>query len=145
MARVKPEEPRIETDEFRRVTKQYIFIKKQTDALEKESKQLREEIFDYIEENGEVDSKGNIFVEFDGNIEEFVGVQKTRRVKRVIDEEVAARIIQAKGLEDELYKTIRVVDEDALMAALYSEKLTEGEVDEMYPENVTWALNLNKK
>lgn len=145
MARVKPEEPRIETDEFRRVTKQYIFIKKQTDALEKESKQLREEIFDYIEENGEVDSKGNIFIEFDGSIEEFVGIQKTRRVKRVIDEEVAARIIQAKGLEDELYKTIRVVDEDALMAALYSDKLTEGEVDEMYPENVTWALNLNKK
>jgi predicted RNA-binding protein associated with RNAse of E/G family len=48
------------------------------------------------------------------------------------------------GLEDSLYKTIRVVDEDALMAALYEEVLTEEEVDEMYPPKVVWALVLKK-
>lgn len=145
MARVKPEETRIETDEFKRSAKEYVFIKKQIELLEKDAKQLREEIFEHLDENGETDSKGNIYLEFDDPIENFVSIQKTRRVKRVIDETVAEQIIEEKGLEDKLYKVIRVIDEDALMAALYSNQLTEKEVDAMYPENVTWALNLNKK
>jgi predicted RNA-binding protein associated with RNAse of E/G family len=54
-------------------------------------------------------------------------------------------MISDKGMEEELYKTIRVVDEDALMAALYEGKLTEEEIDEMYPQKVVWALVMNKK
>ena len=59
-------------------------------------------------------------------------------------EDKAEEIITAHGLEDSLYKTVRVVDEDALMAALYEEVLTEEEVDEMYPPKVVWALVLKK-
>ena len=47
-------------------------------------------------------------------------------------------------MEDTLYKTIRVVDEDALMAALYNDELTEDEIDRMYPQKITWALVLKK-
>ena len=50
----------------------------------------------------------------------------------------------SKGLADKLYKTIQIIDEDALMACLYSDELTEEEVDEMYPQNVVWALILKK-
>lgn len=115
------------------------------EVLEKDVKEKRDKLFEHIESDGEVDSKGNIFVEFDSPIENFVSVQKTRRVKRSIDEAIAEQIITEKGLQDVLYKTIQVVDEDALMAALYNDQLTEAEVDAMFPESVTWALNLNKK
>jgi hypothetical protein len=50
-----------------------------------------------------------------------------------------------KGMEDQLYKTIRVVDEDALMAALYNDELTEAEIDLMYPQKIVWALVMNKR
>ena len=145
MARVKAEESRVTTDDFSNQAKEYAFLKKQIDFFDKQMKSLREKILEHIDANGEVDSKGHLFLEFDAPIEGFVSIQKTRRVKRVVDEEAARSIIEAKGLQDSLYKTIQVIDEDALMAALYTDELTEEEIDEMYPEQVSWALNLNKK
>jgi hypothetical protein len=69
---------------------------------------------------------------------------KQRRVSRKIDEDKAEEIITARGMEETLYKTVRIVDEDALMAALYNDELTEAEIDEMYPQSVVWALVLKK-
>ena len=91
------------------------------------------------------DANGNIFTELPEPVDGFVNVIKQRRVSRKINESAAERIIIEKGLEDKLYKTIRIVDEDALMAALYSDELTEAEIDDMYPEKIVWALILGKK
>jgi len=145
MARVKPVEPRTADDSLEGKAKEYAFLKKQKEYMEKQISELREEIFATIDESGEVDSKGNVVIEFDTEIEGFGSVIKQRRVTRKINEAVAEEMITAKGLEDKLYKTIRVVDEDALMAALYSDELTEEEIDEMYPQNVVWALVMNKR
>lgn len=145
MARVKPVEPRMADDSLEGKAKEYAFLKKQKDYMEKQISELREKIFETIDESGEVDSKGNVVIEFDTEIEGFGSVMKQRRVTRKINEAVAEEMIAAKGLEDKLYKTIRVVDEDALMAALYSDELTEEEIDEMYPQNVVWALVMNKR
>lgn len=146
MARVQPTEPRIaDADALEVQAKEYAFLKKQVEYLEKQQKELREKLFSKIEELGEVDDKGNLVLPFEKEVEGFVGVMKQRRVSRKIDEGVAEQMIYDKGLEEELYKMVRVVDEDALMAALYEGKLTEEEVDEMYPQNIVWALVMNKR
>jgi hypothetical protein len=146
MARVKNEESRVSgTDDFGGQARQYIFVKKQMEFFESELKTLKEKIFAHIDEEGEVDGSGNLFYEFPAEIEGVKMFQKQRRVTRKIEEGVAEQIISDKGLEDELYKTIRVVDEDALMAALYEGKLTEEEIEEMYPQKIVWALVMNKK
>ena len=146
MARVQPEESRVvDENDITVQAKEYAFLKKQTEYLEKQLKDLRSKLFDHLDTSGEVDSKGNIFIELSEEIDGYVSVTKQRRVSRKINEEVADEMIQAKGLEDKLYKTIRVIDEDALMAALYSEELTEEEIDQMYPEQVVWALVMNKR
>ena len=145
MAKVSPAENRNtdETDLIAR-TKKYAFLKSQLDYLEKEQKALRAELFEVLDGEGEVDDKGNIIVQLPEEVDGFSSIVKQRRVTRKVDELKAEEIITAHGLEDTLYKTIRVVDEDALMAALYSEELTEAEIDEMYPQNVVWALVLKK-
>lgn len=145
MARVKNEEPRFsdENDLISR-TKKYAFLKAQLDFLEKEQKELRALLFENLEETGEEDDKGNIVIELPEEVEGYSSVVKQRRVSRKIDETRAEEIITEHGLEEVLYKTIRVVDEDALMAALYEDVLTEEEVDEMYPQSITWALVLKK-
>jgi hypothetical protein len=145
MAKVSPTEPR-NTDETDLVAraKRYSFLKSQLDYLEKEQKALREELFEVLDGEGEVDDKGNIMVQLSQEVDGFNSIIKQRRVTRKVDELKAEEIITAHGLEDSLYKTIRVVDEDALMAALYEEVLTETEVDEMYPPKVVWALVLKK-
>ena len=146
MARVKPEEPRnAEQDKLVNQAKEYAFIKAQLEYLEKQQKELREKLFEVIENSGETDDKGNIILELPTEVEGFVSVVKQKRVTRKVDELVAEELITAKGMEDTLYKTIRVVDEDALMAALYNDELTEDEIDQMYPQKITWALIMSKK
>jgi len=145
MARVKNEEPRFsdENDLISR-TKKYAFLKAQLDFLDKEQKALRALLFENLDEIGEEDDKGNVVIELPEEVEGYSSVVKQRRVSRKIDEARAEEIITEHGLEEVLYKTIRVVDEDALMAALYEDVLTEEEVDEMYPQSITWALVLKK-
>ena len=145
MAKVKPADNRNtdETDLIARA-KKYSFLKSQLDYLEKEQKALRVELFEVLDGEGEVDDKGNIILELPEEVDGFRSLIKQRRVTRKIDELKAEEVITAHGMEDTLYKTIRVVDEDALMAALYNEELTEAEIDEMYPQNVVWALVLKK-
>lgn len=145
MAKVKPTENRNadETDLIAR-TKKYAFLKSQLDYLEKEQKALREELFEVLDGEGEVDDKGNVIIQLPQAVDGFNSIIKQRRVTRKVDELKAEEIIAAHGLEETLYKTVRMVDEDALMAALYEEVLTEEEVDEMYPPKIVWALVLKK-
>ncbi len=146
MARIKEEEPRVAAiDDLEAQAKQYIFFKKQVEYFESELKLLKEKIFEVVDTKGEVDGNGNIFVELPNEIEGVRMLQKQRRVSRKIEEGVAEQIIADKGMEEQLYKTIRIVDEDALMAALYEGQLTEEEIDQMYPQKIVWALVLNKK
>ena len=146
MARVKAEKPRTaDKNDLVNQTKQYSFLKAQLEYLEKQQKELREKLFSVLDVEGETDDKGNIVVELPQEVDGYVSVVKQKRVSRKVDELVADEIITAKGMEDQLYKTIRVVDEDALMAALYNEELTEEEIDQMYPQKITWALILSKK
>jgi hypothetical protein len=146
MARIKEEEPRMGSiDDLEAQAKQYIFFKKQVEYFESELKLLKEKIFEVVDTKGEVDGNGNVFVELPNEIEGVRMLQKQRRVSRKIEEGVAEQIIADKGMEEQLYKTVRIVDEDALMAALYEGKLTEEEIDQMYPQKIVWALVLNKK
>jgi len=146
MARVKDEEPRVPAvDDLDAQAKQYIFFKKQVEYFETELKSLREKIFEVVDAKGEVDGSGNLFVELSTEIDGVTVLQKQKRVSRKIDPQMADNLIVSKGLENELYKTVQMIDEDALMAALYEGKLTEEEVDLMYPQKIVWALILNKK
>ena len=146
MARIKEEEPRAASiDDLEAQAKQYIFFKKQVEYFESELKLLKEKIFEVVDTKGEVDGNGNIFVELPNEIDGVTMLQKQRRVSRKIDPQMADNLIVSKGLETELYKTIQIIDEDALMAALYEGQLTEEEVDLMYPQKIVWALILNKR
>ena len=146
MARVKEEEPRVPAvNDLESQAKQYIFFKKQIEYFESEIKSLREKLFEDIDANGELDGSGNLFVELSTEIDGVTMLQKQKRVSRKIDPQMADNLIVSKGLETELYKTIQIIDEDALMAALYEGKLTEEEVDLMYPQKIVWALILNKR
>ena len=89
MARVKPVEPRNAEDSLEGKAKEYAFLKKQKEYMEKQLSELRETIFEAIEKSGEVDSKGNVVLEFESEIEGFGSVMKQRRVTRKINEDAA--------------------------------------------------------
>ena len=127
--------------------KEYVSVKKNIDVYEERAKELKTSLFLHIENDGFEDDKGNIWLELPEPIDEFLSIQKQKRVSQKIDKssETAIDAIKRKGLGDRLLKMVENVDEDELMAAVYDGTLTEEEVENMFPSKVIWALTLSKK
>lgn len=142
-----PEEPRFngDPDNFDTQVREYVRIKESIDSLEKRSKELREKILAVVDVDGFEDDKGNIIYDLDTPIDGVVRLEKQRRATRKLDDQKAEEIIENKGIADKVYKMVRVIDEDALMAAHYEGEITEEEIDEMFPVTVVWALRTPKK
>ncbi|CAB4123919.1 hypothetical protein UFOVP45_60 [uncultured Caudovirales phage] len=131
-------------DELTSQVREYTKAKAVTDLMETRIKELKEKIFEAIDVDGETDDKGNVFLELPERIEGVVRVEKQRRVTRKLDELIAEGIIAELNLEDKLYKTVRVVDEEAIMAAYYEGEITEDQIETMFPSKVVWALRTVK-
>lgn len=145
MAKVQPvDKEESAFDKFMNVVKKYSFLKNQLEFIEKEQKELRNDLFEELDASGEVDDKGNLLIELPEEVNGSSVLMKQRRTSRKINQAKAEEIIEAKGLQDKLFKTVTIIDEDALMAALYSDELTEEEIEEMYPQTITWALVFKK-
>jgi hypothetical protein len=146
MATVIPEEGRFaDPDDIKSQIREYVKLKASEDMIKKRTAELREIIFAEIDQDGYEDDKGNHQLDLEEEVEGVFRLEKQRRTKRVLDETKAEEIVSELGLTEELYEMKPVLNEDALMAAFYEEKITEDQLEEMYPLNVTWALRTVKK
>jgi hypothetical protein len=123
--------------------REYAQLKATTSLLEERQKQLRGTLFEHLDTEGEIDDKGNIFLELPEPVDGIVRIEKQRRTSRKVDE-VAAEEILVEDLE-EIFDTVKVVNEDKLMAAFYEGKLDENDLERIFPATVTWALTTKKK
>lgn len=132
-------------DSLEAQVREYVKVKSTIETMEARQKILREALFAHLDDEGYEDDKGNVLLEFDTEIDGVTRIEKNRRVQRKLDEAVADEIIAEHGLEDEVYEMKRVINEDALMASMYEGKVTEEEIDRMFPAKVIWALVTKKK
>lgn len=147
MANLIPEEtPRFrDPDSLEAQLSEYVKIKSTIEMMDSRAKEIRDRLFQELDGNGEEDDKGNLQLVLPLPIDGVVRLEKQRRVTRKIDEQTSEEIIAELGLEEEVYEVKRVINEDALMAAYYEGKITEEQLDAMYPASVTWALRTLKK
>ena len=140
------DEPRefLNPDDFESQVREYVLLKKTMDTLEKRQKELKEKIFEKIDEEGVEDSNGNIQVAFATPIEGVGRVEKQRRVTRKLNEPKADMILTDLGIKDDIYVMTPVLDEDELMAAYWNGKITEEQLDDMFPVTTVWALRTVK-
>lgn len=124
--------------------REYVKLKQTLDALTARQKELREKLFEQIDQSGEEDDKGNVQLELGFDVDGVVRIEKQRRVTRKLNELKAEEIIETLGLSEEVYEMKRVINEDALMAAHYEGKISEEDIDSMFPSNVVWALTTKK-
>lgn len=124
---------------------EYIRLVASIDHMDERRKELREKIFSYLEEEGFEDEKGNLQLPLANPIDGVLRLEKSGRRTRKLNEDKAEEIIESAGIADDVYKMVRVIDEDALMAAYYDGKITEEQIDEMFPTTITWALRTVKK
>lgn len=132
-------------DDLQSQVNEYVKLKASMAIMEARQKELKAKIFAHIETEGNEDTSGSLSLYLDHPIGDVQRVQKTRRAKRTLNEELAENIIEAAGIADEVYEMKRVINEGALMSAYYEEKLTEEQLDEMFPTTVIWALDILKK
>ena len=124
---------------------EYVKLKASIDGLEARQSELRKKLFAAIEDGGFEDDKGNIQLELGSVIDGVYRLEKQRRTKRTLDEARAEALLEELGLADDIYEMKPVLNEDYLMAAFYEEKITEDQLEEMYPLSITWALRTVKK
>lgn len=147
MARVADVDPREfnNPDDIMTHVRELVKVKATTEMLEARQKDLRATIFEHIEANPEYDEKGNMFFELPEEVDGVVRIEKQRRSIRKLDPEVAEEILTELELLDECTVVKREVDEEELMKAHYDGKISEEELEKMYPEKVNWAMRLAKK
>lgn len=144
MANVIEEEKRFsDPDDLKSQIREYARAKATEELMKARTAELREKLFAAINEDGYEDDKGNLQLDLDESIEGITRLEKQRRTTRKLNEPKAEMIIEELGLE-EVYEMKKVLNEDALMAAFYEDKITEEQLDEMFPVNVTWALRTVK-
>jgi hypothetical protein len=129
---------------IRKEVQQYVFLKEEVTAIEARVGTLRKRILAAVEEAGEVNDKGSIVLPIDDKVSNTANVIKQRRVSKVFDEDKANDLLKEKGLFETVTKVITVLDQDAVMAAYYDGKLTDEDIESMFPEKVSWALILEK-
>lgn len=135
--------PHAVMDDFEQKVHAYIRAKSQITALTTETGKLRKDILPKISEYG-VESGGNFEMDLPESIQGVTSVVKQRRASKKMDDRETQRLLKSKGLYDQCTKTITVIDETAVMDALYDGEISDEDMDVMFPTKVTFALVMKK-
>lgn len=126
--------------EIESLVRDYKSLTDTLDMVEERRKTVRDKLSVIVEQDGEVDEKGHIVLSLPEKIEGIARLVRQRRVKRTLDEDAAERIITKAKLNDRCYRTVPMLDEDAVMQALFEGMLTEEDIDIMFPTRISWAF-----
>ena len=142
MAKLIEEEGRefLDPNSLEAQVREYVKAKAASKTLESRTKELHEKLMEAISLQGYEDNEGNWQLELDFDADGIVRLEKQIRVSRKLDETLAESLLTEKGLWESVTIVKRVVDEDALMAAHYEGKISEEEIDSLFPAKTTWAL-----
>lgn len=121
-------------------TKEYLGLGKNIKDLTTRQGEVKKRLSAVVEQHGEEDDRGHIWLRLPEEVEGVHSLQRQRRVSQSFDEDKAVEILAAAGLLESCSKTVRLVDDEAVMAAHYDGKLTEAQIDAMYPKKVTYAF-----
>lgn len=112
----------------------------QIKALTKRKTEIRDRLSGVVEEHGEEDDKGHIWLNLNSEVEGIGSLKRERRVGQSMDEDRVERILAEKGLTERCMKQVPTLDEDEVMAAHFEGLISEAEIDSMFPKKVSYAF-----
>ena len=133
----------------------YLMLREDIAELKKDMEDVKKELDPYLSE-GRENAKGSRVLDFtepltvSGKV--YPGVQKTRKVKKSLNEDRVLEFLRARAVElgpqgaitDTRYLepivTVEHVDFDALWDLHVRDLITEEELDSFFDEDVTWAF-----
>lgn len=126
------------------VFQEHIVLKTQGAAIVARAEALKTRLKDAFADFAGVYSNenGSLFFDFEETISdgknEYKGMEKRRSVPIRFDEEVAERILKAKGVYDEALTP--VIDQDKIYRLQAEGKITDKDIDKMFSKGESWAF-----
>jgi hypothetical protein len=131
-------------EEITDYVRQNAVLKDRMEELTSLQSEVKKVLKQGIEELGEADDRGHIVVEVNDEVSGIKRVMQQRRVTKALDIDAAEDILKERGIHETCVTMVPVLDEDAIMAAYYDGKITEEDIDKMFPSKITWALVMSK-
>ena len=122
-------------DIIKNTVKQYLALKKEADMLSERTTELKKRLTSDVEEFGEENDRGHIVLDVDG-----VTLTKQRKVSKNLDMDVAEQMLKKRGIYDRCVKMEPVLQENEILACVYTGDLTEEDIDVMFPDKVSYAF-----
>lgn len=125
--------------------REFLNYKSQIDKLTKASNEIKGDLMEAVELYGEEDTEGHYWLNLPEEINGYSSLQRQRRVTKKFDMEEAERILKERGLYETCVEMVPMVNEEKVLAALYTGQISEQEIDAMYPKTVAWAFVPSKR
>jgi hypothetical protein len=120
--------------------RQYLSLKKEVEVLTKRQDELKSRLKSTVEASGETDDRGHVTLKVDDEITGEVTLTQQRRVSKTLDMDIAEALLKERGIYDKCVKMIPVLQEDAIMSCVYTDELSEADIDKMFPSKISYAF-----
>ena len=120
--------------------RQYLSLKKEVEVLTKRQDELKSRLKATVESSGETDDRGHVTLKVDDEITGEVTLTQQRRVSKTLDMDIAEALLKERGIYDKCVKMIPVLQEDAIMSCVYTDELSESDIDKMFPSKISYAF-----
>jgi hypothetical protein len=127
-------------EDLRTSLRQYLSLKGEVELLTNRVNTLKTRLTEHVESNGETTEKGHLTLTVEDPIKGEITLTKQRKVFKNLDITVAEKLLEERGIKEQCIKMIPTLDESAIMAAFYEGKLSEADIDSMFPEKITYAF-----
>lgn len=125
--------------------RQYVALKDQANLINDRQTEIKKRLTSIIDENGKYDERGHISLDIEDEVSGVASIVKQRKVSKNLDMQVAEDLLTKRGIKDACIEMVPTLNESAIMAAFYEGKLSEEDIDAMFPEKVTYAFTLKNK
>lgn len=119
----------------KQTVKQYLSLKSEIDLLTDRTNDLKKRLTADVEELGKTDERGHIVLELDDT-----RLTKQRKVSKNLDMDIAEKMLREKNIYDKCVKMVPVLQENEILACVYTGELSESDIDEMFPAKVSYAF-----
>jgi hypothetical protein len=119
----------------KQTVKQYLNLKSEIDLLTDRSTELKKRLTADVEELGKTDERGHIVLEL-----EEAKLTKQRKVSKNLDMDIAEKLLKERNIYDKCVKMMPVLQENEILACVYTGELSESDIDEMFPAKVSYAF-----
>lgn len=125
----------MDINNVKQTLQQYLALRSEIDLLTDRTTDLKKRLTADVEALGKTDERGHIVLELEDN-----KLIKQRKVSKNLDMDIAEQILRDKGLYDKCVKLVPVLQENEILACVYTNELSESDIDTMFPAKVSYAF-----